>query len=326
MPSPTADFVNLQFPGSMTATAGEPTSLVYGRIYEAGVTEAAGGASSVTAQLGYGPAGSDPRTSTDWIWVPATFLFQSGNEDEYQASLTVGTAGTYAYTYRFGINNGVDPVVYTYADLNGAGNSLSFDPTQLGTLTVAWGENQEPAGGDENVAANEGGSYVFASGDFNFSDIDSGTFTAVVFTTLPATGALHYDNGVDPAYDLTAGAVVTVADIDAGYLSYVAPANSGGTMQTFTFQVRDNGGTADGGQDTDQSPNTMTIDIAEVNNAPTVSFTAPMSLAGDELAIGTEGYSYAQTPSVTALADGRYVVTWAVYPSDGTAGDSTRRS
>ena len=59
-----------------------------------------------------------------------------------------------------------------------------------------------------------------------------------------------------------------------------------------------------------------------MNNAPTVSFTAPMSLVGDELAIGTEGYSYAQTPSVTALADGRYVVTWAVYPSDGTAGDS----
>ena len=326
MPSPTADFVNLQFPGSMTATAGEPTSLVYGRIYEAGVTEAAGGASSVTAQLGYGPAGSDPRTSTDWIWVPATFLFQSGNEDEYQASLTVGTAGTYAYTYRFGINNGVDPVVYTYADLNGAGNSLSFDPTQLGTLTVAWGENQEPAGRRRDRRCQRGRELRLRKRRLQLQRHRQRHVHGRGVHDAARYWRHALRQRVDPAYDLTAGAVVTVADIDAGYLSYVAPANSGGTMQTFTFQVRDNGGTADGGQDTDQSPNTMTIDIAEVNNAPTVSFTAPMSLAGDELAIGTEGYSYAQTPSVTALADGRYVVTWAVYPSDGTAGDFTRRS
>ena len=139
MPSPTADYVNLQFPSSLSVTAGEATSLIYGRIYEPGVTEAAGGASSVIAQLGYGPAGTDPTTSSAWVWVNASFSYQIGSDAEYQASLTVPTAGTYAYTYRFGIDNGVDPVVYTYADMDGAGTmpGLTFDPSQLGTLTVA---------------------------------------------------------------------------------------------------------------------------------------------------------------------------------------------
>ncbi|MEZ5902941.1 MAG: hypothetical protein R3D88_06500 [Alphaproteobacteria bacterium] len=36
----------------------------------------------------------------------------------------------------------------------------------------------------------------------------------------------------------------------------------------FTFQVRDDGGTTDGGVDLDALPNTMTIDVTSVNDAP----------------------------------------------------------
>src|SRR5207253_9159230 len=35
-----------------------------------------------------------------------------------------------------------------------------------------------------------------------------------------------------------------------------------------SFQVQDNGGTANGGVDLDQSPNTMTINVTSVNDAP----------------------------------------------------------
>ena len=39
---------------------------------------------------------------------------------------------------------------------------------------------------------------------------------------------------------------------------------SGASYDSFTFQVRDDGGTADGGTDTDPTPNTITFNIASV--------------------------------------------------------------
>ena len=40
---------------------------------------------------------------------------------------------------------------------------------------------------------------------------------------------------------------------------------------TFTFQVQDNGGTANGGVDLDQTPNTITVNVTAVNDAPVVA-------------------------------------------------------
>src|SRR5438552_5508444 len=37
---------------------------------------------------------------------------------------------------------------------------------------------------------------------------------------------------------------------------------------SFTFQVQDNGGIANGGVDLDQSANTMTVNVTSVNDAP----------------------------------------------------------
>ena len=52
-------------------------------------------------------------------------------------------------------------------------------------------------------------------------------------------------------------------------------ANANGTpYTTFTFQVQDDGGTANGGVDLDQSPNTMTVNVTSVNDAPAGTDTA----------------------------------------------------
>ena len=54
----------------------------------------------------------------------------------------------------------------------------------------------------------------------------------------------------------------TKVDIDAGKLTYTPVADANGAAYTnFTFQVRDDGGTANGGVDLDQSANTLTIDV-----------------------------------------------------------------
>ncbi len=44
------------------------TPLVYGRMFEAGVTESSGAPMGVRAQLGYGRSGVDPRTHPGWSW------------------------------------------------------------------------------------------------------------------------------------------------------------------------------------------------------------------------------------------------------------------
>ena len=68
---------------------------------------------------------------------------------------------------------------------------------------------------------------------------------------------------------MTAGQFVSAADINAGHLTFVADANENGTpYANFTFQVQDNGGTANGGVDLDQSANTFTINVTSVNDAP----------------------------------------------------------
>ena len=43
---------------------------------------------------------------------------------------------------------------------------------------------------------------------------------------------------------------------------------NGDAYATFTFQVQDDGGTANGGEDTDQSANTITVNVTSVNDAP----------------------------------------------------------
>src|SRR5204862_7594948 len=73
------------------------------------------------------------------------------------------------------------------------------------------------------------------------------------------------DNGVA----VSAGQFISVADITAGKLVFTPAANATGSAEaSFTFQVQDDGGTGNGGVDLDQSPNTMTINVTGVNDAP----------------------------------------------------------
>jgi hypothetical protein len=60
-----------------------------------------------------------------------------------------------------------------------------------------------------------------------------------------------------------------VADIGAGALVFQPDTNaSGAAYAGFHFQVQDSGGTANGGQDTDPIPDTVTINVTAVNDPP----------------------------------------------------------
>jgi hypothetical protein len=90
------------------------------------------------AQFGYGTFGSIP--GDDWQWVNASYNGDAGANDEldeYYASVTIHTAGTYSYAYRYSIDEGA---TWIYADLDGNNLGSNFtngySPSKAGTLTV----------------------------------------------------------------------------------------------------------------------------------------------------------------------------------------------
>ncbi len=128
--------------------------------------------------------------------------------------------------------------------------------------------NDAPAGTNGAVTTNEDADYTFAAGDFGFTDPNdspANTLAAVTITTLPSLGTLT-NNGVA----VTAGQSIPVADIAGGLLKFTPVANANGSPYTaFTFQVQDNGA----GTNIDLSPNTLTVNVTAVNDAPVVAAT-----------------------------------------------------
>ncbi len=108
------------------------SGIIYGQVRAQGVTEPAGEPPGISAQVGYGPLGSDPRTNPGWRWLAATWNKQFFNNDEYMRSLVIGAPGTYSYTFRFSDDGGTN---YMYGDYD-PGTADGLSPTNLGTVTV----------------------------------------------------------------------------------------------------------------------------------------------------------------------------------------------
>ena len=177
------------------------------------------------------------------------------------------TDGSYTYTPAASFS-GTDSVNYTVRDAAGA--------TDTGTLTITVDlVNDAPSGADRTVRINGDAAYVFSAADFGFSDAEGNAFAGVKIADLPGQGTLYYDaDGGDAANAVAVvqGQSVDVAAIEAGKLFYQPAAGASGlTYANFSFQVQDDGGTAGGGNDTDSSANTITIDV---NAAPHLAFIA----------------------------------------------------
>ena len=134
----TVDWCVLQWPLDVTQQAG--TSLtVYGRLYEAGLTELTSGvdpSAQLVAEAGFGPDGSDPAGNGDWTWNTAvanpTWDGVGAGEpdnDEYQAIFSVPAVGTYDHAYRFSLDSGA---TWTYCDIDGTDNG--YDVASAGNL------------------------------------------------------------------------------------------------------------------------------------------------------------------------------------------------
>jgi hypothetical protein len=125
-----------------TISAVNRTANVYGQVWIDGETSQPGPTPTLRAQLGFGPAGTNPATSVDWTWVDAAFNVQAGNNDEFVASLLPEAVGTFDYVYRYSVTNGTS---WLYADLNGPVAAAAL-PANPGKLTVvSSGDTTAPA-------------------------------------------------------------------------------------------------------------------------------------------------------------------------------------
>ncbi|NJL17575.1 MAG: hypothetical protein HC938_10600 [Nitrospira sp.] len=140
---------------------------------------------------------------------------------------------------------------------------LTYDETFTINLTNV---NEAPTGADATVTINEDTPHTFTTTNFGFSDVDAGdSLSAVRIDTLPGAGTLTL-SGVA----VTVGQVVSVADLTAGNLIFTPATNATGSgYASLTFSVRDSNGTYDA------APNTLTVDVTSVNDAPVLTPVAP---------------------------------------------------
>ena len=167
---------------------------------------------------------------------------------------------------------------------NTGGPALSDIDTSTITITSV---NDAPAGTDKTVTINEDAAYTFSAADFGFTDPNdtpANSFASVIISTLPTNGTLTL-GGVP----VTAGQVISAANISG--LSFTPAANANGAaLASFTFQVRDNGGTANGGVDTDPTPNRITFNVTAVNDAPVNTLPANFA-TNEDTALSLSGLS-----------------------------------
>jgi VCBS repeat-containing protein len=175
--------------------------------------------------------------------------------------------------------NGNDGLVVTTRDGLGLSDQDSLQIT-VGAV------NDAPAGADRTLTIDEDTAVVLARTDFGFADAPGENNALLSVTVDAATGGVLSLNGVP----VTGSVTVTAVQLDAGLLRYTPATHvNGAAAASFTFQVRDDGGTANGGQDTDPTPNRITFDIRSVNDAPVSppGFRAPQVTLSEDDAGGS---------------------------------------
>jgi VCBS repeat-containing protein len=307
-----------------------PTSLPAGVTYNAGThtftldpsvgayqSLAAGQTTTVTVNYSVSDGVVSTPASVSWTvtgtadgpqYAPSLLQAEVAENDAVRVSWGPSAGATYYNIYRETYTDGTaGPPI-----LLGSANTLSFVDAALpahgsyrylvqgvnaeGTSPLASVDvnvlNDAPAGSDTTVTVLEDGTKSFSAADFGFSDVDGDALAAVVISTLPTAGSLTLNGSA-----IIQGQSIAVADLGALQYSPVANA-SGNAYASFSFQVRDNGGTANGVSDIDPTANTITINVTAVNHGPVLAADTLANHALSEV-VGVTGGGGSDSASVT---------------------------
>ena len=163
----------------------------------------------------------------------------------------------------------------------------TLDGTKQDIVVTLTGVNDAPAtvSNSYDMGISET-SHTFTLSEFSFTDGagEANAFKSVILTTLPGTGVLTLNGAA-----VTAGQEVTVAQIQSGQLKYDGSVSR--EDASFTFQVRDDGGTANGGKDTSEARTfTITADQFQAANNADSSPSSPIrGGSGDDVVLGDRG-------------------------------------
>src|SRR5204862_409179 len=113
------------------------------------------------------------------------------------------------------------------------------------------------------------------------------------------------------------GQLIAVADITGNKLVFMPAANANGTgYASFTFQVQDDGGTANGGVNLDPTPNTLTVNVTAVNDAPAGTDTTVTTNEDTTYTLTTADFGFSDPND--AAANNLLAVKITTLPSAGT--------
>jgi len=196
-------------------------------------------------------------------------------------SLKIGATAATATAWAAGSNDTVDAGHSAFwqgkANANGLlaaftavakDNNGTESATPITAKVAVTAINDAPAGANKIIAMQEDKAYVFKTADFGFTDPNDNppnSLQAVKINNLPTDGALKL-NGVA----VSAGQLVSVAAIANSQLRFTPDADgNGNNYAKITFQVQDDGGVANGGNNLDPTANTLSFNVAPVNDLPT---------------------------------------------------------
>jgi len=183
-PTEAPDWCNLSSPGNLTVDDDNNNITVSAKVIKYGVTDGVGQGEGIEAWIGYSTTDTDPATWTNW--VPATYVADDGNADEYSATIGPLPPGTYYIASRFSYLEG--PYVY------GGYNEFTSGGFWDGTENVSGIVNVIPIIGRHCLNP----FIVNIPNDLYYS-VGSSTCSYKDYYNSPET---HYDDGEDVIYQL----------------------------------------------------------------------------------------------------------------------------
>ncbi len=208
----------------------------------------------------------------------ATFNVTNNNNGLFSVQPAISAAGTLTYTPAANAN-GVATVTVNLNDNGGTPNGGDDQSPSINFTITVTAVNDPPTGADNTVTLYENSNITFATGHFNYTDVEGDAFDHIEVISAPGFGTLWVDsdgsgtvNGAEVA--LASSDVVSTFDINSGYLKFMPAADENGNPYTsFQFRVHD-------GTQYSTATYTMTIIVTPVNSEP--SFTAGGNITVNE--------------------------------------------
>ncbi len=188
-----------------------------------------------------------------------------------------------------GGNLQIDDVQISY--LTPPGGSTPFSAATASSSITVSSVNDAPVGTSVTKSTPEDTAYVFSMTDFGLTDPKDSPANAplaVKITTFTGSGALTLSGMA-----VSDGQFISASDIGLNKLVFTPVANTNGAgYASFSFQVQDDGGVANGGVDLDQTARTFTMNVAASNDPPAGAPTITGTVTEDQtLSADTSGIS-----------------------------------